>query len=233
MFATGRAFEPVRNTISYSNLNVKLCPTHAGITVGPDGASHQAIEDIALMRSIPGMKVVVPADYIEAKHAVKAAAKTQGPVYVRLGRAPVADINKDEDYEFEFGKAVVLRKGGDITIIAIGLMVFEALKAADSLAKKGIEAEVINPRSLKPLDKKTIIDSVKKTGKVLTAECHSLIGGLGSSVCDVVSRNHPVPVEMVGVDDEFGQSGSPDELLEHYNLTTEAIEEKAEILIKA
>lgn len=231
MFATGRAFEPVRNTIAYGQLNVKLCPTHAGITVGADGSSHQAIEDITLMRTIPGMKVVVPADYIEAKLAVKAAAATEGPVYIRLGRAPVADINKEEDYEFEFGKAVVLREGTDVTIIAIGIMVFEALKAADALAKKGIEAEVINPRSVKPLDEQAILSSVKKTKKVVTAECHTTVGGLGSAVCEVLSQHQPVPVAMVGIKDRFGQSGTPDELLQHYCLTAKDIEKATLALI--
>ena len=231
MFATGRAYEPIRNTIAYSNLDVKLCPTHAGITVGPDGASHQAIEDITLMRAIPGMKVVVPADYIEAKHAIITAAKTKGPVYIRLGRAPVADINKEGDYKFEFGKAVVLREGGDVTIVAVGVMVFEALKAAEALSEKGIEAEVINPRSVKPLDEKTIVTSAKKTGKIVTAECHTIIGGLGSAICEAISKNHPVPVEMVGVEDTFGQSGNPDELLQHYGLTAKAIVKKVQKVI--
>ena len=227
IFATGRAYEPVRNTIAYGKLNVKLCPTHAGISVGMDGSSHQAIEDITLMRAIPGMKVVVPADYIEAKMAVKAAAVTPGPVYVRLGRAPVADINDADTYKFEFGKAQILREGSDVTIVAVGLMVYEALLAAEDLAQKGINAEVINPRTIKPLDEKAIINSVKKTGRALTAECHTVIGGLGSAVSEVLSQHHPVPIAFVGIEDKFGQSGDPDELLKHYGLTAKDIERKA------
>ncbi len=226
IFATGRAFEPVRNTIGYGNLNVKLCPTHAGLTVGPDGASHQAIEDITLMRSIPGMKVIVPADYIEAKAAVKAVVDIDGPAYIRLGRAPVADINKESDYIFQLGKARILRKGSDVTIAAVGIMVFEALQAAEKLAQKGIEAEVINAITVKPLDEETIISSAQKTGKVVTAECHTLIGGFGSAVCEALAKNCPTPVAMVGIEDKFGQSGDPNELLEHYGLTAKAIEEK-------
>jgi len=227
IFATGRAYEPVRNTIAYGQLNVKLCPTHAGISVGPDGSSHQAIEDVTLMRAIPNMKVVVPADYIEAKMAVKAAAVTPGPVYIRLGRAPVADINDADTYKFEFGKAVTLREGNDITIIAAGLMVQEALQAAEALAKKGVSAEVINPRTIKPLDEKTILNSVRKTGRALTAECHTVVGGLGSAVSEILSQYHPAPMAFIGVEDKFGQSGNPDELLKHYGLTAKDIESKA------
>jgi len=227
IFATGRAYEPVRNTIAYGQLNVKLCPTHAGISVGADGSSHQAIEDVTLMRAIPNMKVVVPADYVEAKMAVKAAAVTPGPVYIRLGRAPVADINDAATYKFEFGKALILREGSDITIIAVGLMVQEALQAAEALAKKGISAEVINPRTVKPLDEKTILNSVRKTGRALTAECHTIVGGLGSAVSEILSQYYPAPMAFVGVEDRFGQSGNPDELLKHYGLTAKDIEQKS------
>jgi len=233
MFATGRAFEPVRNTIAYGNLNVNLCPTHAGITVGADGSSHQALEDITLMRAIPGMKVVVPADYIEAKRAVKAAAKIKGPVYIRLGRAPTPDINDAETYKFELGKARVLREGRDVSIVAVGLMVYEALQAAEALAKEGIEAEVINLITVKPLDKDTVLKSAKKTGRVVTAECHTLIGGVGSAVSEFLSQNQPCPLAMVGIEGRFGQSGSPDELLKHYGLTAKAIKQKAKKLVSS
>jgi transketolase len=231
IFATGRAFEMIRNTIAYSSLNVKICPTHAGIMVGPDGASHQSIEDISLMRSLPNMTVLVPADYIEAKKAVIAAAMKDGPVYVRLGRSPLPEIYNEKS-QFEIGKSHTLKTGKDISIIAAGEMVSIALKAAKSLAEDGIDAEVINIRSIKPIDRDALIKSAKKTGAVITAECHSVIGGLGSAVCEVLSENYPVPISMVGVRDRFGQSGEPDELMEYYGLTSLDIQQKAKQLIK-
>ncbi|RJQ32115.1 MAG: transketolase family protein [Actinobacteria bacterium] len=230
IFATGRAFEQVRNIIAYSNLNVKLCPSHAGVTVGADGSSHQAIEDISLMRAIPNMKIIVPSDYIEAKTAVKAAAYIEGPIYIRLGRAALPQINAD-DYKFEFGKALMLRQGKDATIFAVGIMVAAALEAADNLAKEGIDCEVINLRTVKPLDKAAILDSVAKTKRVVTAECHTVVGGVGSAICELLAENIPLPVAMVGIRDRFGQSGSPDELLEHYGLTAKDIEAKVKQLL--
>jgi transketolase len=231
IFATGRAFEPIRNTIAYSNLNVKICPSHAGIMVGADGSSHQSIEDITLMRSIPNMTVLVPADYFEAKKAVLAAAMKDGPVYVRLGRSPLPEIY-DNDVDFKIGKCHVLKSGKDVSIIAAGEMVSLALEAAKALAKEGIDAEVINIRSVKPLDRDAIIKSAKKTGAVVTAECHTVVGGVGSAVCETLSENYPVPVAMVGIRDRFGQSGEPQELLEYYGLSTLDIQQKAKQLVK-
>lgn len=231
IFATGRAFEQVRNAIAYSNLNVKICPTHAGITVGADGASHQSIEDISLMRSIPNMTVLVPADYSEAKKAVTAAAMKDGPVYVRLGRSPLPEIY-DEKMDYEIGKADILKKGKDVSVIAAGEMVSVAIEAGKALAKEGIDAEIINIRSIKPIDRETVIKSAKKTGAVITAECHTVLGGLGSAVCETLSENYPVPVSMIGIRDRFGQSGDPAELLEYYGLSSLDIQQKAKQLIK-
>lgn len=230
MFATGRAFEQVRNTVSYPSLNVKICPTHAGITVGADGGSHQTIEDIALMRVIPGMTVIVPADFREAKQAIAKAAEIDGPVYVRLGRATVPTLF-DEDYEFVPGKAVVLKEGTDVTICATGIMVDSSLKAAESLEKDGISAEVINISTIKPLDDKAIIESAVKTGRVVVAEEHSIIGGLGSAVAELLCGEHPVPVARVGIKDAFGRSGEPAELLKYYGLTDEDISQAAKGLL--
>jgi transketolase len=222
MFATGRAFEQVRNTVAYPSLNVKICPTHAGITVGPDGGSHQTIEDIALMRVIPGMKVIVPADYYEAKSAIKKAAEIDGPVFIRLGRASVPMIF-DESYEYELGKAINLKDGSDVTIFATGIMVASSLEAAEELSKNGINAEVVNVSTIKPLDDKTIIESASKTGRVVVAEEHSIIGGLGSAIAELLSEKHPVPIAKVGIKDVFGRSGEPDELLKYYGLTSNDI----------
>lgn len=230
MFATGRAFEQIRNTISYPGLNVKLCPTHAGVTVGPDGASHQTIEDIALMRVIPGMTVIVPSDYYEAKKAIKKAAEIEGPVFIRLGRATVPMIF-DDTYEFVPGKAVKLREGSDITILATGIMVDSSLKAADQLGQQGVDAEVINVSTIKPLDEETIIKSASKTGRVVVAEEHSIIGGLGSAVTDLLCDRYPVPVAKVGIKDLFGRSGEPAELLKHYGLTDEDISQAVKGLL--
>lgn len=222
IFATGRAFEQVRNTIAYSNLNVKICPTHAGITVGEDGASHQTVEDIALMRVIPDLKVVVPADYYEAKAAVKAAATIDGPIFIRLGRPKIPTIF-DENYEFEFGKVLKLKEGKDVTICATGIMVGTSLEAADKLAKEGIEAEVLNIHTIKPLDEESVLRSVKKTGAVVTAEEHSVIGGLGGAIAEILGKKMPSPMEMVGIKDTFGISGSPAELLNYFGLSSKDI----------
>ncbi|MBR7072500.1 MAG: transketolase family protein, partial [Eubacterium sp.] len=197
MFAAGRAFEQVRNSVGYPHLNVKIGATHAGISAGEDGASHQCNEDFALMRSIPGMVVICPADDIEAKKVVKAAYKYEGPVYMRFGRSAVR-VFHDEDYNFEIGKGELIREGKDVTIIATGLMVAEAIDAAEELAKKGIDAEVINMATIKPLDKELVIASAKKTGKVITAEEHNIIGGLGEAVCSCLAENYPVPVKRIG-----------------------------------
>lgn len=222
VFATGRAFEQVRNSVCYPKLNVKICATHAGLTVGADGGSHQAIEDISLMRTLPNMTVINPADAKEAEAAVLAAIDYQGPVYIRLGRAETKDIH-DDSYHFEWGKAEVLRRGSDVTIFATGIMTAKALDAAETLAKQGVQAEVINVHTIKPLDEETVIASAKKTGKVVTAEEHSIIGGLGSAVAEVLARQCPTKQAFVGVQDSFGESGSPNDLLEKYGLTTEAI----------
>ena len=230
MFSAGRAFEQVRNTIGYPHLNVKIGATHAGISVGEDGASHQCCEDIALMRSIPGMVIINPADDIEARAAVFAAAEHDGPVYMRFGRLAVPRIF-DEDYKFEIGKAVTVKEGSDVTIIATGLMVNEAIEAAKTLEAEGISAEVINMHTIKPLDKAAIIASARKTGCVVTAEEHNIIGGLGDAVCDAVCAEYPVPVVKVGVEDTFGKSGPAVELLHIFGLDAANIVEKAKLAI--
>ena len=226
MFAAGRAFEQVRNSIGYPHLNVKIGATHAGITVGEDGASHQCNEDIALMRTIPGMVVMCPADDIEAKAAVRAAVEYVGPVYIRFGRAACPVINDKPDYQFEIGKGTVVREGSDLTIVATGICVGNALEAADMLAAEGISAEVINICTIKPLDEELIVASAKKTGKVVTAEEHSVIGGLGSAVCDALCKAHPVPVMKIGMQDKFGESGSAAALVEKYKLDGKGIYEQ-------
>jgi len=225
MFATGRAFEVIRNSVCYPKLNVKICATHAGITVGEDGGSHQSVEDISLMRSIPNMTVVVPADGVEAEKMIFAAAEFNGPMYVRLGRSAVPTIF-EEDYNFEIGKGVVLRDGNDATIIACGIMVNEAIIAADMLKEEDIDVRVINMSTIKPIDTELIIKAAKETKAIITAEEHSIIGGLGSAVSEVVSENHPAIVRKVGVNDSFGESGTPNELLEKYGLTAKNIVEK-------
>ena len=227
-FAAGRAFEQIRNSICYPNLNVKVAATHAGLTVGEDGASHQAIEDLSLMRSIPNMTVICPSDDVEAEAAVRAAAEYYGPVYIRLGRSSVPTINNRPEYKFQIGKAVVLKEGCDVSIFATGIMVNEALKAADALKEKGIDAEVINIHTLKPIDSEAIIKSCKKTGCAVTCEEHSIIGGLGSAVMEVLSEKCPVYVKRIGVMDKFGQSGKPNEVLKAYGLTSENIAKAAE-----
>lgn len=225
MFATGRAFEVIRNSVCYPKLNVKIAATHAGITVGEDGGSHQSVEDISLMRSIPNMTVVVPADGIEAEKMIFAAAELDGPMYIRLGRSAVPTIF-EEDYNFEIGKGVVLRDGNDATIIACGIMVNEALIAADMLKEENINARVINMSTIKPIDTDLIIKAAKETKAIVTAEEHSVIGGLGSAVSEVVSESNPIIVKKVGMNDCFGESGTPSELLEKYGLTAKNIVEK-------
>ncbi|WP_321972387.1 transketolase family protein [Paratractidigestivibacter sp.] len=222
MFAAGRAFEQVRNSIGYPHLNVNICATHAGISVGEDGASHQCNEDIALMRTIPGMTVIVPSDDTEAKAAVRAALDFDGPVYMRLGRLAVPVVNDPETYDFQIGKGVTLREGTDVTLVATGLMVAAALEAADALAEKGVSAEVINIHTIKPLDEELVRASAKKTGRVVTCEEHSVIGGLGDAVLGALAAE-PVPVRKVGVQDVFGESGPAVDLLHKYGLDAEGI----------
>lgn len=222
MFATGRAFEIIRNSIGYTGANVKICATHAGVTVGEDGGSHQAIEDIALMRSIPGMTVVNPSDGISASKLIRSIADVHGPVYVRLGRAAVPIIYT-EDTAFDIGKAVTLKDGNDFTIIATGIMVNEALSAALKLEKQGISTRVIDMHTIKPLDEDVILKAAKETKGIVTAEEHTVLGGLGGAVAESVVKNHPVPMEFIGIKDVFGQSGKPAELLKAYNLTDDDI----------
>ena len=223
MFAAGRAFEQVRNSVGYPKLNVKIGATHAGISVGEDGASHQCNEDIALMRTIPGMVVINPSDDVEAKAAVRAAVEHDGPVYLRFGRLATPVINDRSDYKFELGKGVVLKEGKDVTIIATGLCVAESLAAADMLAKDGIDAKVINIHTIKPLDEELVIAAAKETGKVVTVEEHSVIGGLGSAVCDCLSENLPTKVLKIGMNDMFGESGAAVKLIHKYGLDAEGI----------
>lgn len=223
MFAAGRAYEIVRNSIGYPHLNVKIGATHAGISVGEDGATHQCNEDIALMRTIPGMTIINPADDIEAKAAVRAAVEFNGPVYMRFGRLAVPVFNNPETYKFELGKGIKLRDGKDIAIIATGLMVNEAIEAAKVLSAKGIDAAVINIHTIKPIDKEIIIEAAKKTGLVLTVEEHSVIGGLGSAVSEVLSENYPTKVIRIGVNDVYGHSGPAVDLLKEFGLSSENI----------
>ena len=223
MFAAGRAFEQVRNSVGYPKLNVKIGATHGGISVGEDGATHQCCEDFALMRTIPGMIVASPADDIEAKAMVRAAYDHYGPVYMRFGRAAVPVINENPDYKFEFGKGIVMKEGTDVTIIANGLCVAESLGAAEMLAADGISATVINMHTIKPLDTELVIESAKKTGKVVTVEEHSIIGGLGGAVCECLAETNPVPVKRIGINDVFGESGSAGQLIKKYGLDAEGI----------
>ena len=232
MFAAGRAYEQIRNSIGYPHLPLKIGATHAGISVGEDGATHQCNEDIALMRTIPGMTIINPADAVEAKAATIAAAEIDGPVYLRFGRLAVPIFNDEETYEFVPGKGIKLRDGKDVTIVATGLMVNEAKIAADILAEKGVSAEVINIHTIKPLDKDIIIESAKKTGNVIVAEEHSINGGLGSAVCEALSEKCPTKVVRIGMNDEYGMSGSAVELLKHYGFSAENIANKALEMIK-
>lgn len=232
MFAAGRAFEQVRNSVGYPHLNVKIGATHAGISVGEDGATHQCNEDIALMRTIPGMVVISPADDVEAKAAVRAAYEYDGPVYLRFGRLAAPVIFDEETYKFEIGKGQVVTEGTDVTIIATGLMVGNSMEAAEMLAEKGISAKVINMATIKPLDEELVIAAAKETGKVVTVEEHSVIGGLGSAVCDVLSEKCPTPVLKVGVNDVFGHSGPALDLIAEFGLDAKGIAEKVERFVK-
>ena len=232
MFAAGRAFEQVRNSVGYPKLNVKIGATHAGISVGEDGATHQCNEDIALMRTIPGMTIINPSDDVEAKAAVRAAYELDGPVYLRFGRLAVPVINDNDDYKFEIGKGVVLREGKDVTIVATGLCVSSALEAADMLAEDGIEAKVINIHTIKPIDSDLLVEAAKETGKVVTVEEHSVIGGLGSAVCDVLSEQLPTPVLKIGVNDVFGHSGPAVELIKEFGLDGDSIAAKVKEFVK-
>lgn len=222
MFAAGRAFEIIRNSIGYTGANVKICATHAGVTVGEDGGSHQAIEDLALMRSIPGMIVINPSDGISAKKLIEQVAEVKGPAYVRLGRLGIPLLYQ-EDTDFEIGKAVTLREGSDFTIIATGIMVNEAVAAADALSAQGLSIRVLDMHTIKPIDEDAIIRAAVETKGIVTAEEHTVIGGLGSAVAEVVVKKHPSPIEFVGINDVFGQSGKPAELLKEYNLTSSDI----------
>ena len=231
MFAAGRAYEQIRNSVGYPHLNVKIGATHAGISVGEDGATHQCNEDIALMRTIPGMVVINPSDDVEARAAVKAAYEHVGPVYMRFGRLAVPVINDNEDYKFELGKGVVLREGKDLTIIASGLPVANCLEAAEKLAADGIEAQVINIHTIKPLDTELIVNAAKATGKVVTVEEHSIIGGLGSAVCDILCEEAPTKVLKIGINDTFGESGPAVELVKKYGLDADSIYERVKAFI--
>lgn len=231
MFATGRAFEIIRNSIAYPKLNVKIAATHAGLTVGEDGASHQVLEDISLMRTIPNMTVLCPADGVEAKAAVIKAAEFEGPVYIRLGRSKVPTIFDEDNYEFEIGKIHTLKEGNDITIAATGVMVSRALEAAKKLEEKGINARVLNVSTIKPIDKEIIIKAAKETKGIVTAEEHNIIGGLGATIAEVVTEEYPTIVKRVGTEDVFGESGNGDELLEKYGLTPEKIIKKVEEIL--
>lgn len=231
VFAAGRAWEQIRNTICYSNLNVKIAATHAGITVGEDGASHQALEDIALMRSIPNMTVIYPADETETKQAIEFAAEHKGPVYIRISRSNLPDVF-DSSYKFNFNKAVVMQEGTDVTLVTNGETLVEVVEAAQMLKEQGINTEVINVPVIKPLDEETIINSAKKTNRVITIENHSVIGGLGGCICEVLSEKYPVKITRIGLNDEFGQSGTPKELMAYYGLNAEKLTQRIAGLLK-
>lgn len=232
VFASGRAFEIIRNSICYPKLNVKVCATHAGITVGEDGASHQAVEDLALMRALPNMTVLNPADAVSAKALLNEAAKYNGPVYVRLGRAKVPVIYNEKDTQFAIGKGMEVKDGKDLAIIATGIMVETAINASEELAKEGISARVIDIHTLKPIDKDIILKAAKETKGIITVEEHNIVGGLGSAVAEVLVENYPVPMKRIGINDTFGESGKPDELMEKYGLTSENIVLKAKEMLQ-
>ena len=226
MFATGRAYEQIRNSVGYTRLNVKVAASHGGISVGEDGASHQCCEDFALMRSIPGMTIICPADDVEARAAVKAAYEMDGPVYLRFGRLAIP-VFHSEDYDFQVGKGEILKDGTDVAIIANGLLTYEAIKAGEELAAAGINAMIINMATIKPIDEDLIVEAAKKCGKIITCEEHSIIGGLGEAVCSVLAEKYPAPVRRIGVNDEFGHSGPAAELLKQFGLTSDHIVEVA------
>ncbi len=232
MFATGRAWEQIRNTICYSNLNVKIAATHGGITVGEDGASHQALEDISLMRSIPNMMVIVPADATETKQVIEFAASHYGPVYIRIARTNLPDVFDESSYKFNPLKAHIVKEGNDVSLITNGETLVETIDCAKILSDYGIDAEIINVPVIKPIDKETIIKSAKKTNRVITIENHSIIGGLGSAVCEVLSENYPVKVNRIGTNDEFGQSGKAKELMDFYGLNANKLVQKIQELVK-
>lgn len=232
MFATGRAYEPIRNSIAYPKLNVKIAATHAGLTVGEDGASHQCIEDLSVMRTVPNMTVICPADAVETETAVKAAVLYKGPVYIRLGRSKVPVIYSSDDYTFELGRGITVKEGTDVTVIATGIMVSVALEAARELEKIGIQVRVIDIHTIKPIDEEIIIKAARETGAIVTAEEHNIIGGLGSAVAEVISENLPVPVKRVGIMDTFGESGTGEELLVKYGLTSQNIIESVKQVIR-
>jgi Transketolase, C-terminal subunit len=231
LFAAGRAYEQIRNSICYPKLNVKIAATHAGLTVGEDGATHQAIEDLSLMRSVPNMVVLCPSDGVETKAAIYAAAEHHGPVYIRLGRLAVPVLYDENNFKFEIGKAVTVKEGKDVTIIATGIMVLKAAEAADKLQKEGISARVLDMHTIKPVDKEAIIKAANETGAIITAEEHSIIGGLGSAVAEVLSEEAPARLKRIGVNDIFGQSGQPDELMELYGLTADRIVSEAKQIL--
>ncbi len=232
IFATGRAWEPIRQSIAYSNVNVKIVASHAGITVGEDGGSHQSVEDIALMRVIPNMHVFVPADAVETKQIVERILDIDGPCYVRTGRSKVPVIF-DESYRFEIGKGFVLREGSDVTIFATGIEVYQSLEAAEILKGKGIDAAVVNISSIKPIDRELIVEMAEKTGKVVTVEEHSIYGGLGGAVAEVLGENHPVPMKIIGIRDKFGTSGKAEELIKYYHLDSQSIADEVEAFLKS
>lgn len=232
MFASGRAWEQIRNSIAYPSFNVKIVATHGGVTVGEDGASHQALEDIAIMRAIPNMTVIVPADAVEAKKMIQFASQHKGPVYIRISRSSLLDIFDEQNYSPVYPKAVIIKEGTDVSLLSNGETLHEAVKCAKMLEEKGINAEVINVPFVKPLDNETIINSAKKTGKVVTIENHSIIGGLGSAVCECLSENYPIPVKRIGTNDVFGQSGKDTELMAEYGLTAETFFEKIVELVQ-
>lgn len=232
MFATGRAYEQIRNSVGYPHLNVKIAGSHAGISVGEDGATHQCCEDIALMRTIPGMVILNPADHYEMTAAVKAAYEYNGPVYIRLGRLAIDSFNDPENYTFEIGKGITLHEGNDVTVIATGLVVYEALKAVKALEEKGINARLINMHTIKPIDKDIIIKAAKETGKIITIEEHNIIGGLGEAVCSVTSENCPVPVTRIGIEDTYGHSGPALSLIEEFGLDSKSLAQRIESIIK-